>query len=64
MLAKALRRAGPALIFSEHLEGADGAAMFEHACRLGPRGHHLKAHHVPLQVGAVHRLGEGEEPGL
>ena len=34
MLHKALKKAGPALRFSEHMEGADGEAMFRHACGL------------------------------
>src|SRR5215203_1223518 len=38
MLQKALKRAGPALRFSEHMEGADGEAMFRHACALGLEG--------------------------
>ena len=36
-LRKALRRAGKALRFSEHLEG-DGEAIFRHACALGLEG--------------------------
>jgi bifunctional non-homologous end joining protein LigD len=38
MLHKALKKAGPALRFSEHMEGADGEAMFRHACGLGLEG--------------------------
>ena len=38
MLQKALKKAGPALRFSEHLEGADGEAMFRHACAMGLEG--------------------------
>jgi bifunctional non-homologous end joining protein LigD len=38
MLGKLLRKAGPALIFSEHMDGADGEAMFRHACKLGLEG--------------------------
>jgi bifunctional non-homologous end joining protein LigD len=38
VLQKALRKAGPALRFSEHLAGVDGAAMFRHACALGFEG--------------------------
>ena len=36
-LRKALRGAGKALRFSEHLEG-DGEAIFRHACALGLEG--------------------------
>ena len=38
LLRKHLRRAGAAIIYSEHLEGADGEAMFRHACGLGLEG--------------------------
>jgi bifunctional non-homologous end joining protein LigD len=38
MLQKTLKRAGPALRFSEHLAGATGEAMFRHACAMGLEG--------------------------
>jgi bifunctional non-homologous end joining protein LigD len=38
LLQKALKKAGPALRFSEHLEGAAGEAMFRHACAMGLEG--------------------------
>ncbi len=38
MLKKLLRKAGPALMFSEHMDGANGEAMFRHACALGLEG--------------------------
>jgi bifunctional non-homologous end joining protein LigD len=38
MLQKALKKAGPALRFSEHMAGADGEAMFRHACAFGLEG--------------------------
>ena len=38
MLQKALKKAGPALRFSEHMEGADGEAMFRHACAMNLEG--------------------------
>jgi ATP-dependent DNA ligase len=38
MLQKALRKAGEALRFSEHLEAADGLAMYRHACAMGLEG--------------------------
>ena len=31
-------QAGPALIFSEHMEGAEGEAMFRYACALRLEG--------------------------
>ena len=38
MLQKALRKAGSALRFSEHMAGWDGEAMFRHACVMGLEG--------------------------
>ena len=39
MLHKALKTAGPAHpLFSEHMEGADGEAMFRHACAMNLEG--------------------------
>jgi bifunctional non-homologous end joining protein LigD len=38
MLQKALKKAGPVLRFSEHLEGLRGEAMFRHACAMGLEG--------------------------
>src|SRR4051812_11856584 len=38
MLQKALKKADPALRFSEHMAGADGEAMFRHACAMGLEG--------------------------
>jgi bifunctional non-homologous end joining protein LigD len=38
MLHKALKKAGPAIRFSESLEGDDGEAMFRHACAMGLEG--------------------------
>jgi len=38
MLQKALKKAGPALRFSEHMAGAAGEAMFRHACAMGLEG--------------------------
>src|SRR3954454_8239922 len=35
MLAKALKKAGSALRFSEHMGGADGEVLFRHACPMG-----------------------------
>jgi hypothetical protein len=64
MLQKALKKAGPALRFSEHMAGSEGEAMFPPRLRDGPRRHHLEARHEPLQVGLVHCLGEGQELGI
>jgi len=38
MLKKLIRKAGPALIFSEHMAAEEGEAMFRHACALGLEG--------------------------
>ena len=38
LLREHLKSAGPAIIYSEHLAGADGEGMFRHACRLGLEG--------------------------
>ena len=38
MLRKLIRRVGPVLIFSEHMDAADGERMFRHACALGLEG--------------------------
>ena len=38
VLKKLVRKAAPVLIFSEHMDGADGEAMFRHACALGLEG--------------------------
>ena len=38
MLHKALKKAGPAIRFSESLEGDDGEAIFRHACAMGLEG--------------------------
>src|SRR5829696_5269428 len=38
MLQKVLKKAGPVLRFSEHLDGEHGEAMFRHACAMGLEG--------------------------
>jgi bifunctional non-homologous end joining protein LigD len=38
LLRKHLRKAPPALLFSEHMEGEEGPAMFRHACAMGLEG--------------------------
>jgi ATP-dependent DNA ligase len=43
-----LRKAGPALIFSEHMDGEDGESMFRHACALGLEGIISKRQLTPL----------------
>src|SRR3954453_18356421 len=38
MLQKPLKKAGPALRFSEHMAASEGEAMFRHACGMGLEG--------------------------
>ena len=38
LLREHLKRARPAIIYSEHLEAKDGEGMFRHACRMGLEG--------------------------
>jgi bifunctional non-homologous end joining protein LigD len=38
LLREHLKHADPAIIYSDHMTGADGEAMFRHACRLGLEG--------------------------
>jgi bifunctional non-homologous end joining protein LigD len=33
-----LKRAAAAIVYSEHMDGADGEAMFRHACAMGLEG--------------------------
>ena len=58
----ALRGAGKALRFSEHLEG-DGEAIFRHACALGLEGI-ISKRRCALSVRPQSRLAEDQEPGL
>ncbi len=37
-LASVLARAGPGIRFNEHLDYDDGAAVFQHACKMGLEG--------------------------
>ena len=38
LLRRHLKRAGAAILYSDHMEGDEGEAMFRHACRLGLEG--------------------------
>ena len=33
-----MRRAGPAIVYSDHMSGQDGKAIFRHACAMGLEG--------------------------
>jgi bifunctional non-homologous end joining protein LigD len=48
------------LELSEHLEG-DGKEIFEHVCKIGPRGHRLEAPGSPLRLRPGEMLDQGEE---
>ena len=38
LLRKYTAKAGPAILYSEHMDAANGEVMFRHACRLGLEG--------------------------
>ena len=38
MLRKSTAKGAPAILYSDHMEGEEGEAMFRHACRLGLEG--------------------------
>jgi bifunctional non-homologous end joining protein LigD len=38
LLRKYTAKAGPAILYSEHMDAAKGEAMFRHACRFGLEG--------------------------
>jgi len=63
VLALSKRRAPPAILYSDHMKGAEGEAMFRHACAMGLEGIISKPRRQPLQEWPVPQLGEGEEPG-
>ena len=63
MLKKLIRAAGPVLIFSEHMDAADGERMFRHACALGLEGIVSKRLEA-LQLGTLPPLAEGQKSEL
>ena len=61
---KLLRKGAPVLdLLREHMDGADGEAMFRHACATGLDGIISETQRQPLQKQPVPQLGEGEVPG-
>jgi bifunctional non-homologous end joining protein LigD len=50
-LARLLRGAGHGVQLSDHLDGADGAAMFRHACAMGLEGIVAKRRDKPYRSG-------------
>jgi bifunctional non-homologous end joining protein LigD len=59
-LRSLIKRAGPGIKLSEHLDG-DGALAFRHACRIG--GHRRQAARPAVSVRAVGRLDQDQELG-
>jgi hypothetical protein len=58
-LASLLAKAGPGIRFNEHLDYDDGAAVFQHACRMGLEGI------VSKRKDSLYRSGRShEEPGM
>jgi hypothetical protein len=62
-LASLLRKARLGIRLSEHLDGAEGAEVFIHACRMGLEGIVAKRRDRPYRSGRCRRLGEDQEPG-
>jgi bifunctional non-homologous end joining protein LigD len=50
-LRSLIKRASPGIKLSEHLDGADGATVFAHACRLGLEGIVAKRRDRPYRSG-------------
>jgi bifunctional non-homologous end joining protein LigD len=64
-LASLLRRAGNGIRLSEHIEGADGAAVFRHACAMGLEGIVSKRRDAPYRSGrSPHRAGSNAHLGM
>jgi hypothetical protein len=64
LLQNALRKAGEALRFSEHLEAVDGPAMYRQACAMGLEGLVSKRVDSRYRYGPVPVMGEGAQSGL
>jgi hypothetical protein len=62
-LTSLLRKTGDGVRLSEHIEGADGATIFGHACAHGLGGHRGQAPGSALSIGALAGLDQGQEPG-
>jgi bifunctional non-homologous end joining protein LigD len=50
-LRSVIKRAAPGVKLSEHLDGADGATVFAHACKLGLEGIVAKRRDRPYRSG-------------
>jgi len=64
LLRAQLRKAPPALIYSEHMDGEHGEAMFRHACAMGLEGIISKRVESRYKVRPVLELGEGAKSAL
>ena len=53
VLKKLVRKGAPVLIFSEHMDGAEGEAMFCHACALGLDGTSRSGSISPMSLAAA-----------
>ena len=62
-LASLLRRSRDGIQLVEHIEAADGATVFEHACKLGLEGHRVEAARLALSARPLAHVAQGEEPG-
>jgi len=62
MLKMLFRKAGSVLIFSEHMDAADGERMFRHACALGLEGIVSKRLDKPYSSGRCHHWRKVKTP--
>jgi len=63
MLKKLIRKAAPVLIFSEHMDAANGERMFRHACALGLEGIVSKRLDKPYKSGRCSSWVKVKNPG-
>jgi ATP-dependent DNA ligase len=61
-LAKLLRRSHDGIQLVEHIEAADGATVFAHACRLGLEGIVSKRRYMPYQHGRSRAWVKAKNP--
>ena len=61
-LASILRKSRPGVRLNEHLEHDCGLTVFQHACKIGLRGHRVQAARLALPLWPVAGLAEVQEP--